>query len=81
MTNITPISIQPILLKSQQQADFEKIISAKSQQFATNTGVRGEIIYNDADIVDMIIANGVITESIRQMRENEQKLKEILDEV
>lgn len=80
MTNITPISIQPILLKSQQKADFEQIIAEKSQQIATETTVNGEIMYNDADIADMIIANGVITESIRQMREHEQKLKEILDE-
>ncbi|ENM5732087.1 VPA1340 family putative T3SS effector [Vibrio mimicus] len=82
MTNINPVYINPMLLDAQQEADFEKILAEQSGQIETDASQEGdEVIYTDDDIADMIIANGVITESIRQMRENEQKLKEILDEV
>ncbi|CSB69782.1 VPA1340 family putative T3SS effector [Vibrio cholerae] len=82
MTNINPVYINPMLLDAQQEADFEQILAEQSGQIETDASQEGdEVIYTDDDIVDMIIANGVITESIRQMRENEQKLKEILDEV
>ncbi|EHD2263912.1 VPA1340 family putative T3SS effector [Vibrio cholerae] len=82
MTNINPVYINPMLLDAQQGADFEQILAEQSGQIETDTSQEGdEVIYTDDDIADMIIANGVITESIRQMRENEQKLKEILDEV
>ncbi|CQB49143.1 FIG01200478: hypothetical protein [Vibrio cholerae] len=70
------------MLDAQQEADFEQILAEQSGQIETDASQEGdEVIYTDDDIADMIIANGVITESIRQMRENEQKLKEILDEV
>ncbi|EGR1023991.1 VPA1340 family putative T3SS effector [Vibrio cholerae] len=82
MTNINPVYINPMLLGAQQGADFEQILAEQSGQIETDASQEGdEVIYTDDDIADMIIANGVITESIRQMRENEQKLKEILDEV
>ncbi|AKB07343.1 hypothetical protein D0810_17535 [Vibrio cholerae] len=82
MTNINPVYINPMLLDAQQGADFEQILAEQSGQIETDASQEGdEVIYTDDDIADMIIANGVITESIRQMRENEQKLKEILDEV
>lgn len=82
MTNINPVYINPMLLDAQQEADFEQILAEQSGQIETDASQKGdEVIYTDDDIADMIIANGVITESIRQMRENEQKLKEILDEV
>ncbi|HGS4526992.1 VPA1340 family putative T3SS effector [Vibrio cholerae] len=82
MTNINPVYINPMLLDAQQVADFEQILAEQSGQIETDASQEGdEVIYTDDDIADMIIANGVITESIRQMRENEQKLKEILDEV
>ncbi|EHD7118187.1 VPA1340 family putative T3SS effector [Vibrio cholerae] len=82
MTNINPVYINPMLLDAQQEADFEQILAEQSGQIETEASQEGdEVIYTDDDIADMIIANGVITESIRQMRENEQKLKEILDEV
>ncbi|EGR2040887.1 VPA1340 family putative T3SS effector [Vibrio cholerae] len=82
MTNINPVYINPMLLNAQQGVDFEQILAEQSGQIETDASQEGdEVIYTDDDIADMIIANGVITESIRQMRENEQKLKEILDEV
>ncbi|EGR4049396.1 VPA1340 family putative T3SS effector [Vibrio cholerae] len=82
MTNINPVYINPMLLDAQQETDFEQILAEQSGQIETDASQEGdEVIYTDDDIADMIIANGVITESIRQMRENEQKLKEILDEV
>ncbi|MBD1176654.1 VPA1340 family putative T3SS effector [Vibrio cholerae] len=82
MTNINPVYINPMLLDAQQEVDFEQILAEQSGQIETDASQEGdEVIYTDDDIADMIIANGIITESIRQMRENEQKLKEILDEV
>ncbi|EOW9322502.1 TPA: VPA1340 family putative T3SS effector [Vibrio cholerae] len=82
MTNINPVYINPMLLDAQQGADFEQILAEQTGQIETDASQEGdEVIYTDDDIADMIIANGVINESIRQMRENEQKLKEILDEV
>ncbi|EGR1279062.1 VPA1340 family putative T3SS effector [Vibrio cholerae] len=82
MTNINPVYINPMMLDAQQEADFEQILAEQSGPIETDASQEGdEVIYTDDDIADMIIANGVITESIRQMRENEQKLKEILDEV
>lgn len=82
MTNINPVYINPMMLDAQQEADFEQILAEQTGQIETDASQEGdEVIYTDDDIADMIIANGVITESIRQMRENEQKLKEILDEV
>ncbi|CAI2340732.1 conserved hypothetical protein [Vibrio parahaemolyticus] len=40
-----------------------------------------EIILGDAEIADMIVASGVINNVIRTIKEDEQKLKEILDDV
>ncbi|GHW43730.1 putative nAD-specific glutamate dehydrogenase [Vibrio cholerae] len=82
MTNINAVYINPMLFDSQQESDFEAILAEQSGQIETDDFQAGdEIIYTDDAVADMIIANGVITESIRQMRENEEKLKEILDEV
>ncbi|EID7761671.1 hypothetical protein [Vibrio parahaemolyticus] len=40
-----------------------------------------EIMLGDAEIADMIVASGVINNVIRTIKEDEQKLKEILDDV
>ncbi|EGQ8296945.1 VPA1340 family putative T3SS effector [Vibrio parahaemolyticus] len=82
MNNINPVYISPMLLQSQQGAEFEQILAEQSGQFEMEASTdANEIIYTDAEIADMIIANGVINDSIRQVIENKEKLKEILDEV
>ncbi|ENM5776400.1 VPA1340 family putative T3SS effector [Vibrio mimicus] len=82
MNNINPVYISPMLLQSQQGAEFEQILAEQLGQIEMDVPTDGdEIIYTDAEIADMIIANGVINDSIRQVIENKQKLKEILDEV
>ncbi|EEY72165.1 hypothetical protein VHA_001263 [Grimontia hollisae CIP 101886] len=68
-------------LHAPQNIEFEDVLTQETQRIAKSESAgEDEVIYNDAQIADMIVANGVISESIRQMRENEQKLKEILDE-
>ncbi|HCH6235702.1 VPA1340 family putative T3SS effector [Vibrio parahaemolyticus] len=82
MNNINPVYVSPTLLQSQQGAEFEQILAEQSGQIEMEASTDAdEIIYTDAEIADMIIANGVIKDSIRQMIENKEKLKEILDEV
>ncbi|ANB97467.1 TPA: VPA1340 family putative T3SS effector [Vibrio parahaemolyticus] len=82
MNNINPVYISPMLLQSQQGAEFEQILAEQSGQIEMEASTDAdEIIYTDAEIADMIIANGVINDSIRQVIENKEKLKEILDEV
>ncbi|CAI2325881.1 TPA: VPA1340 family putative T3SS effector [Vibrio parahaemolyticus] len=82
MNNINPVYISPMLLQSQQGAEFEQILAEQSGQIEMDASTDAdEIIYTDAEIADMIIAQGVINDSIRQVIENKEKLKEILDEV
>ncbi|EGR1122277.1 TPA: VPA1340 family putative T3SS effector [Vibrio parahaemolyticus] len=82
MNNINPVYISPMLLQSQQGAEFEQILAEQSGQIEMEASTDAdEIIYTDAEIADMIIADGVINDSIRQVIENKEKLKEILDEV
>ncbi|MDF2186010.1 hypothetical protein O1O06_14805 [Grimontia hollisae] len=81
MSSINPISVNSMALHAPQNIEFEDVLTQETQRIAKSESAgEDEIIYNDAQIADMIVANGVISESIRQMRENEQKLKEILDE-
>ncbi|EGR0921874.1 hypothetical protein EIB96_04345 [Vibrio parahaemolyticus] len=40
-----------------------------------------EVMLGDAEIADIIVASGVINNVIRTIKEDEQKLKEILDDV
>ncbi|HCH4655980.1 TPA: VPA1340 family putative T3SS effector [Vibrio parahaemolyticus] len=82
MNNINPVYISPMLLQSQQGAEFEQILAEQSGQIEMEASTDAdEIIYTDAEIADMIIADGVINDSIRQVIENKEKLKETLDEV
>ncbi|EMV0268900.1 VPA1340 family putative T3SS effector [Vibrio parahaemolyticus] len=82
MNNINPVYISPMLLQSQQGAEFEQILAEQSGQIEMEASTDAdEIIYTDAEIADMIIAQGIINDSIRQVIENKEKLKEILDEV
>ncbi|AMG31635.1 hypothetical protein AL542_15715 [Grimontia hollisae] len=81
MSSINPISVNSMALHAPQNIEFEDVLTQETQRIAKSESAgEDEVIYNDAQIADMIVANGVISESIRQMRENEQKLKEILDE-
>ncbi|STO57771.1 hypothetical protein [Grimontia hollisae] len=81
MSSINPISVNSMALHAPQNIEFEDVLTQETQRIAKSESAgEDEIIYNDAQIADMIVANGVISESIRQMRENEEKLKEILDE-
>ncbi|EGQ9864289.1 hypothetical protein C4H03_RS21500 [Vibrio parahaemolyticus] len=40
-----------------------------------------EVMLGDAEIADIIVASGIINNVIRTIKEDEQKLKEILDDV
>lgn len=81
MSSINPISVNSMALHAPQNIEFENILTQETQRIAKSESAgEDEVIYNDAQIADMIIANGIINDSIRQIRENEEKLKEILDE-
>lgn len=81
MSSISPISVSSMALHAPQESEFENILTQETRRIAKSESAGGnDVIYNDAQVADMIIANGIINDSIRQMRENEQKLKEILDE-
>ncbi|EGQ7914624.1 TPA: hypothetical protein ACN32D_004315 [Vibrio parahaemolyticus] len=56
-------------------------IDALNKTEGSSSKEEGEVIFGDAEIADMIVASGVINNVIRTIKEDEQKLKEILDDV
>ncbi|EGQ7683524.1 hypothetical protein ACUT8K_004234 [Vibrio parahaemolyticus] len=56
-------------------------IDALNKTERSSSKEEGEVILGDAEIADMIVASGVINNVIRTIKEDEQKLKEILDDV
>ncbi|AGQ93853.1 hypothetical protein [Vibrio parahaemolyticus] len=56
-------------------------IDALNKTEGSSSKEEGEVILGDAEIADMIVASGVINNVIRTIKEDEQKLKEILDDV
>ncbi|EPE3059345.1 hypothetical protein ACSG8D_003384 [Vibrio parahaemolyticus] len=56
-------------------------IDALNKTEGSSSKEEGEVILGDTEIADMIVASGVINNVIRTIKEDEQKLKEILDDV
>ncbi|EHU5190851.1 hypothetical protein [Vibrio parahaemolyticus] len=56
-------------------------IDALNKTEGSSSKEEGEVILGDAEIADMIVTSGVINNVIRTIKEDEQKLKEILDDV
>ncbi|ELJ8841871.1 hypothetical protein RUL15_004300 [Vibrio parahaemolyticus] len=53
----------------------------KTEGSSSKEEEEGEVTFGDAEIADMIVASGVINNVIKTIKEDEQKLKEILDDV
>ncbi|EGR3456411.1 hypothetical protein DMK83_23900 [Vibrio parahaemolyticus] len=71
-------------LTYQSENEFETMlneIEALNKTEGSSSKEEGEVIFGDAEIADMIVASGVINNVIRTIKEDEQKLKEILDDV
>ncbi len=71
-------------LTYQGENEFETMlneIEALNKTEGSSSKEEGEVIFGDAEIADMIVASGVINNVIRTIKEDEQKLKEILDDV
>ncbi|HGS5288070.1 hypothetical protein ACXIU3_21860 [Vibrio parahaemolyticus] len=56
-------------------------IEALNKTEGSSSKEEGGVTLGDAEIADMIVANGVINNVIKTIKEDEQKLKEILDDV
>ncbi|MGM6658391.1 hypothetical protein [Vibrio parahaemolyticus] len=71
-------------LTYQGENEFETMlneIEALNKTEGSSSKDEEEIMLGDAEIADMIVASGVINNVIRTIKEDEQKLKEILDDV
>ncbi len=71
-------------LTYQDDNEFETMlneIEALNKTEGSSSEEEGEVTFGDAEIADMIVASGVINNVIRTIKEDEQKLKEILDDV
>ncbi|EGQ7779375.1 TPA: hypothetical protein ACHCBX_004141 [Vibrio parahaemolyticus] len=71
-------------LTYQGENEFETMlneIGALNKTEGSSSKEEGEVTLGDAEIADMIVASGVINNVIRTIKEDEQKLKEILDDV
>ncbi|EJC6793533.1 hypothetical protein ABVY47_003886 [Vibrio parahaemolyticus] len=71
-------------LTYQGENEFETMlneIEALNKTEGSSSKEEGEVIFGDAEIADMIVASGVINNVIKTIKEDEQKLKEILDDV
>ncbi|MEZ9387692.1 hypothetical protein AB4181_11030 [Vibrio lentus] len=68
---------------SETQSDFELV----AQQVDKNKQALGEAssgednVVTEQDVVDMVIEQTVINETIRRMKADQQRLEEIIDEV
>ncbi|EGQ8307625.1 hypothetical protein DBT69_RS22805 [Vibrio parahaemolyticus] len=64
--------------------EFETVlneIEALNKTEGSSSKDEEEVMLGDAEIADIIVASGVINNVIRTIKEDEQKLKEILDDV
>ncbi|EJG1669529.1 hypothetical protein BWH95_RS22120 [Vibrio parahaemolyticus] len=71
-------------LTYQGENEFETVlneIEALNKTEGSSSKDEEEVMLGDAEIADIIVASGVINNVIRTIKEDEQKLKEILDDV
>ncbi|ENE9529077.1 hypothetical protein [Vibrio parahaemolyticus] len=71
-------------LTYQGENEFETMlneIEALNKTEGSSSKDEEEVMLGDAEIADIIVASGVINNVIRTIKEDEQKLKEILDDV
>ncbi|MCC4855796.1 hypothetical protein LMH78_08315 [Vibrio lentus] len=83
MARVEMINTTYITELSETQSDFELV----AQQVDKNKQALGEAssgednVVTEQDVVDMVIEQTVINETIRRMKADQQRLEEIIDEV
>ncbi|MEZ8699073.1 MULTISPECIES: hypothetical protein [Vibrio] len=83
MARVEMINTTYITGLSETQSDFELV----AQQVDKNKQALGEAssgednVVTEQDVVDMVIEQTVINETIRRMKADQQRLEEIIDEV
>ncbi|MBU2895892.1 hypothetical protein [Vibrio hepatarius] len=84
MTRVDMVNTTALAAKNTEQSEFDAIAQEieKSEsinnQISTENG--DEPTVSDEEIADMIVTQGVINTSIRQMKESQERMKEILNE-
>ncbi|MEI8671626.1 hypothetical protein P4S52_06280 [Vibrio sp. SA48] len=68
---------------SETQSDFELVAQQvdKSKQALGEASSGEDNVVTEQDVVDMVIKQTVINETIRRMKADQQRLEEIIDEV
>ncbi|GLT17456.1 hypothetical protein GCM10007938_12330 [Vibrio zhanjiangensis] len=86
MTRIEMVDTAALTSSSEAQSEFEAIAQEidktenTNNQVYTETEDGNEPMLTDEEIADMIVTQGVINTSIRQMKESQERMKEILNE-
>ncbi|MFY2506834.1 hypothetical protein ACN3E9_00560 [Vibrio pectenicida] len=84
MTRVDMVNTTALASKSTEPSEFDAI----AQEIEKSENINNEIstkngdepTVSDEEIADMIVTQGVINTSIRQMKESQERMKEILNE-
>ncbi|CAM3750400.1 hypothetical protein [Vibrio aquimaris] len=83
MTRVEIVDTASITAGTDVQSEFDAIAREVEQTDNVNNQARSdsdESMLSDEEIADMIVSQGVVNTCIRQMKESEERMKEILDE-
>ncbi|AYV25056.1 hypothetical protein L1D61_25620 [Vibrio mediterranei] len=80
MTRVEIINPSCLVGMSEIQSDLE--LPSEHNQVLGKSSLGGQNgIVNEQDIVDMMITQGVINETVRRMKSDQKRLEEIINEV
>lgn len=80
MTRVEIINPSCLVGMSEIQSDLE--LPSEHNQVLRKSSLGGQNgIINEQDIVDMMITQGVINETVRRMKSDQKRLEEIINEV
>ena len=83
MTRVEMVDTAAMTDGSDVQSEFDAIAREVEQSEKVDnqaTSDNDEPMLSDEEVADMIVTQGVLNTCMRQMRENEERMKEILDE-
>ena len=83
MTRVETVDTTSITAGIDVQSEFDAIAREVEQSENVNNQAptdTDEPMLSDEEIADMIVSQGVVNTCIRQMKESEERMKEILDE-
>lgn len=83
MTRVEMINTSYIAGLSETQSDFELVAQQvdKKKQALGEASSGEDNVVTEQDVVDMVIEQTLINETIRRMKVDQQRLEEIIDEV